>query len=150
MIKFTLETGLRRQELADLTWDSVKYQKRFIQVSKTKTGYPRRIPLTSKIKEILSTVSPNPSSHYNIPDSAPLFTNSVESIECAFKRAKKRAGVNFTLHMLRHEAISRLFEQGLSPIEVASISGHRTLSQLMRYSHADTQNLLEKMEGNLS
>jgi integrase len=150
MIKFTLETGLRRQELADLTWDAIKPQQRFIQVSKTKNGYPRRIPLTSKIKGILDTVSPNPSSHYNIPDSAPVFTHSVRSIECAFKRVKKRSGVNFTLHMLRHEAISRLFEQGLSPIEVASISGHRTLSQLMRYSHADTQNLLQKMEGNLS
>ena len=88
MIKFTLETGLRRQELADLTWDAIKYQQRFIQVSLTKTGYPRRIPLTSKIKEILSTGSPNPSTHYNIPDSAPVFTHSVRSIECAFKRVK--------------------------------------------------------------
>ena len=150
MIKFTLETGLRRQELADSTWDAIKYQQRFIQVSKTKTGYPRRIPLTSKIKAILSTVSPNTISHYNIPGSATVFKHSVRSIECAFKRVKKRSGVNFSLHMLRHEAISRLFEQGLSPIEVASISGHRTLSQLMRYSPADTPSLLEKMEGNLS
>lgn len=150
MIKFTLETGLRRQELADLTWDAIGYDKHFIQVSKTKTGYPRRIPLTTKIKEILDTIDPNPTTHENLPSSAPVFTHSVRSIECAFKRVKKRSGVNFTLHMLRHEAVSRLFEQGLSPIEVASISGHRTLSQLMRYSHADTLNLLEKMEGNLS
>jgi integrase len=38
----------------------------------------------------------------------------------------KRAGlVNLRFHDLRHEAISRFFEKGLSVPEVALISGHR-------------------------
>ena len=37
------------------------------------------------------------------------------------------------LHDLRHEAISRMFEKGLNVPEVASISGHKTVSQLFRY-----------------
>ena len=37
------------------------------------------------------------------------------------------------LHDLRHEAISRIFEKGLNVPEVASISGHKTASQLFRY-----------------
>jgi integrase len=38
-------------------------------------------------------------------------------------------------HDLRHEAISRFFELGLSVPEVALISGHKTPSMLFRYTH---------------
>ena len=41
--------------------------------------------------------------------------------------------LKFTLHAPRHEAISRMFEKGLNVPEVASISGHKTASQLFRY-----------------
>ena len=42
---------------------------------------------------------------------------------------------NLKFHDLRHEAISRYFEKGLSVPEVALISGHKTVSQLFRYVH---------------
>jgi len=58
----------------------------------------------------------------------------------------KRAEIeDLHFHDLRHEAISRFFEMGLTPPEVASISGHRTLSQLMRYSHANTSLVADKL-----
>jgi hypothetical protein len=38
-------------------------------------------------------------------------------------------------HDLRHEAISRFFEMGLSVPEVALISGHRDMRMLFRYTH---------------
>ena len=41
--------------------------------------------------------------------------------------------LNFSFHDLRHEAISRIFEKGLNVPEVASITGHKTASQLFRY-----------------
>ena len=71
-------------------------------------------------------------------------------MEERWKRVKKRSGTEFRFHDLRHEAISRFFEMEMSPIEVASISGHRTLKQLMRYSHADTERLVAKMQEKLS
>ena len=39
---------------------------------------------------------------------------------------------SLTLHDLRHESISRMFEKGLNIPEVASISGHKTATQLFR------------------
>jgi len=43
----------------------------------------------------------------------------------------KRAGItDLHFHDLRHEAISRLFEKGLSIPEVALISGHRDYRML--------------------
>lgn len=48
-------------------------------------------------------------------------------------------------HDLRHEAASRLFEKGLHPLEVASITGHKSLTMLRRYTHLQPQQLLQKL-----
>ena len=51
-------------------------------------------------------------------------------------RVLKRAKINnLHFHDLRHEAISRFFEKGLSVPEVALISGHKTPAMLFRYTH---------------
>jgi integrase len=53
------------------------------------------------------------------------------------------AGLRF--HDLRHEAVTRLFEKGLNPIEVGMVSGHRTLSMLQRYTHLRTESLVARL-----
>jgi len=150
LIEFALLTGVRRQELVDLRWGDVDVERNIIHVRMTKTDYPRRIPLTTSIKAVLDKVVGRQHVLKGMPDDAPVFNTTTEAIRCSFTRLKKRSGVKFRFHDLRHEAISRLFEMGLNPVEVASISGHRTMKTLMRYSHADTQNLLTKMEGALT
>ena len=59
----------------------------------------------------------------------------------------KRSGItNLHFHDLRHEAISRFFEKGLSIPEVSLISGHKDVRQLMRYTHLKVETLLNKIE----
>jgi integrase len=48
-------------------------------------------------------------------------------------------------HDLRHEATSRLFERGLTIMEVASITGHKTLQMLKRYTHPRADDLAKKL-----
>ena len=48
-------------------------------------------------------------------------------------------------HDLRHEAVTRLFEKGLNPIEVGLVSGHKTLSMLQRYTHLRSEELVAKL-----
>ena len=50
-------------------------------------------------------------------------------------------------HDLRHEATSRLFEKGLSIMEVASITGHKSLAMLNRYTHLQAGTLVAKLDG---
>jgi integrase len=58
----------------------------------------------------------------------------------------KTAGIaDLRFHDLRHEAVSRLFEKGLNPMEVAAISGHRTLQMLKRYTHLRASELVKKL-----
>ena len=68
-------------------------------------------------------------------------------LQQAWKRLTKRAGIDdLHFHDLRHEAISRFFEKGLSVPEVALISGHRDYRQLFRYTHLRAENLVEKLK----
>ena len=48
-------------------------------------------------------------------------------------------------HDLRHEAISRFFEMGLSVPEVALISGHRDYRMLQRYTHLRPEQVVNKL-----
>ena len=48
-------------------------------------------------------------------------------------------------HDLRHEAISRFFEMGLSIPEVAVISGHKDARMLFRYTHLRAEDLVKKI-----
>ncbi|ALL71679.1 Shufflon-specific DNA recombinase (plasmid) [Paraburkholderia caribensis MBA4] len=44
-------------------------------------------------------------------------------------------------HALRHEATSRLFEKGFNTMEVSSITGHKTMQMLKRYTHLRAEEL---------
>ncbi len=65
-----------------------------------------------------------------------------DSISQAFDRVCESSGITgLTFHDLRHEATSRLFEKGLNPMQVAAITGHKTLQMLKRYTHLRAENL---------
>ncbi|WP_338423886.1 tyrosine-type recombinase/integrase [Burkholderia multivorans] len=48
-------------------------------------------------------------------------------------------------HDLRHEAAPRLFEKGLHPMEVATITGHRSMQMLKTHTHLKPESLLGKL-----
>jgi integrase len=65
-----------------------------------------------------------------------IFDSSPDAISAAFTRACKLLEIkDLHFHDLRHEGVSRLFEQGKTIPQVASVSGHRSWSSLKRYSH---------------
>ena len=53
--------------------------------------------------------------------------------------------VDLRFHDLRHEATSRLFEKGLGIMEVASMTGHKSLTMLKRYTHVEAERLARKL-----
>lgn len=48
-------------------------------------------------------------------------------------------------HDIRHEATSRLFEKGLNPMEVASMTGHKSMQMLKRYTHVEAAKVAAKL-----
>ena len=131
IIELALETGMRRSEILSITKHDIKDT--YIHLSNTKNGSPRNIPITTKVREILNkSILP-----YSI---------SCNALRLNWSRMLKKAGItDLHFHDLRHEAISRFFEKGLSVPEVALISGHKDVRQLMRYTHLKISNLITKL-----
>ena len=76
----------------------------------------------------------------------PLFTYSARGVSGAFLKRCRRSGIeDLRFHDLRHEATSRLFEKGLNPVEVATITGHKDPRMLMRYTHLRAEDLARKL-----
>ena len=143
IIVLALETGMRRGELCSLTWAQVDFTRFLISLENTKSGYPRLVPMSPLARETLLKVR-------DIGDGELVFDVSANALRMSFCRLRERANLpRVRFHDLRHEAISRLFEKGLTPPEVALISGHRTMSMLMRYSHASIDAIGAKLQSDI-
>ena len=71
---------------------------------------------------------------------------SANAVRLAWDRLKKKGNFkDLHFHDIRHEAISRFFEKGLSIPEVALISGHRDYKMLFRYTHLKAEDILRKL-----
>ncbi len=141
-----LETGRRRGELLSLEWDGVDFKHHQIRLQKNKSSYPRQIPMTHTSEGVLRGLWQASEGQYGL-----VFNLSPNAVRLAFERIRQGCGLtSVRFHDLRHEAISIWFERGLTMPEVAAISGHRSLSQLMRYSHADTKALANKIRRSMS
>ena len=137
-IALAIETGLRRGEMLALRWTAVLLPERSLTVAYFKNGSARTIPLTRHAVEVLA----------KLPRTSPMvFPMSPNALRLAWERIRRRAGCpDLHFHDLRHEAISRFFEMGLTTPEVASISGHRDIRMLMRYAHPMRQRIIEQMD----
>ena len=141
IITIAVETGMRRNELASLTWDAIDLKKQTAHLPKTKTDVPRTVPLSKTAIRALKA--------FGIKKSGPVFELRPESMSQAFERACEPHRANITgvrFHDLRHEATSRLFEKGLNVMEVAAITGHKTLDMLKRYTHLKAEDLAKKLK----
>jgi len=131
IIEFAIETGMRRGEILNIKQEHIKGQT--LLIPQTKNGHPRTIPLTKRALYILN--------NSQLP-----FPMSGNAVRLAWERLKKKGNIkDLHFHDLRHEAISRFFEKGLSIPEVALISGHKDVRMLFRYTHLKAEDILKKL-----
>lgn len=138
-IIMAIETAMRRGELAELRWEHVNAKQHHLLVSDSKNDTPRVIPLSKRATETLLSLPRS-------LDGRVFQVASANAISMKFKRLCNDIGIEgLRFHDLRHEATSRLFEKNLSIMEVAHITGHKTLGMLKRYTHLQAENLLKKL-----
>ena len=137
LIRLALLTAMRRSELIKLTWSDIDWESQLMHLTDTKNGENRQIPIFNQVKVLLQQIE---------KDDGQLFPIKGHAVSVAFRRAVKRSGLlNISFHTLRHEAITRFFEKGLSIPEVASISGHKSWAMLRRYTHLQSKTLITKL-----
>lgn len=138
IIEIALETAARRGEIAAMRWEHINLMKKTWYIPQAKNSTPRTVPLSTRAIGILQRLPRRVSGS--------VWGMGEDSITQAFGRVCRQVeieGLHF--HDLRHEATSRFFEKGLNIMEVASITGHKTLAMLKRYTHLRAEDLAAKL-----
>ena len=118
-------------------------------IPSTKADVPRTIPLSSQALTALRgqlRASQRVSGGVIPLVESTVFDYRPRGLSGEFLKLCRRKGIrNLHFHDLRHEATSRLFEKGLNPVEVATITGHKDTKMLMRYTHLRAEDLVERL-----
>lgn len=138
IIQLAIETAMRRSELLSLRWTDVNIATRVLLIRNSKNGSARHIPLSLTAVALLSKQK---------RESDKVFPITSNAFRLTWERVRLRADlVDLHFHDLRHEAVSRLFELGLTAPEVASISGHKDGRMLFRYAHAQRDRIIRQLD----
>lgn len=130
-------TGMRRSEIANLQWDNIDFDTKYIHIDETKNNEPRSIPINDFLLVKLKEIHENKTSKHVItrPDGKPYTART--SWRYLWVKALKQSGIkNLRFHDLRHTFISRLIvDEKEDFATVMSLSGHKDIRMLKHYSH---------------
>lgn len=152
MIRLALATAMRVGEIQRLRRADVDLNRRVALLRDTKNNEARAVPLSTEAVRVFSQTMDGP---IRIIDSDLIFpgdpgrdgTRRGFEYGPGWRRAKQEADItDLRFHDLRHEAVSRLVELGLSDQEVAAISGHRSMQMLRRYTHLRAEDLVRRLD----
>jgi integrase len=141
VFEFAIETAMRRSEILSLEWKNINLnlKVRTAILIDTKNSEPRAVPLSSTAIRILKGLKKG--NKRKKP-----FSITISQLRDAWEAARTNAGIpDIRLHDMRHEGASRLFEKGLNVMEAASVTGHKTLSMLKRYTHLNPTDIAKKL-----
>lgn len=152
IVRIAVETGMRSSEIVTLRRSQVDLARRVVRLIETKNTLPRTVPLTVEATDLFLQALAHPvrpidtdliffgepgkdgqRRPYNFNK---VWLNIKHSVGCS----------DFRFHDLRHEAVSRFVEAGLSDQEVAAISGHKSMQMLKRYTHLRAEDLVAKLD----
>ena len=152
IVRVAIHTGMRVGEIQTLHHDQVDLKRRIVKLDHTKNGSARTVPLSEKATDAIQRAIDNP---IRREDTDLIFWGEPGrdgkrrpyEFRRAWRQMLERARIkNLRFHDLRHEAVSRLVEAGLSDQEVAAISGHKSMQMLRRYTHLRAEDLVERLD----
>lgn len=149
MIETLLHTGMRVGELINLEWGDIDLRGGQINIRpkpdwSPKAGKERNIPLSSKVRDLLSGLDREHDYIFHSRTGNRVNRNHIRE---AFVRACRRAGIrDATLHTLRHTFASQLVMRGVDLYTVSQLLGHSDLKSTQIYSHLSRDHLRGAIE----
>lgn len=153
IVCIALETSMRSSEITGLLCHQIDLKKRVARLPDTKNNSARTVPLTKLATEAFRLAIENP---LRPKDCNLVFFGQPgkdrKRRPYAYSKTwgliKKRLGLaDLRFHDLRHEAVSRFVEGGLSDQEVSAISGHKSMQMVRRYTHLRAEDLVSRLDG---
>lgn len=151
-----VETAARRGELLKVDWKDVDLKAGTAVLRNTKNSEDRVIPLSSLARQTLKGL-PRAITGRVFPLEEHKARSGFEMARLRARRTYEKecrdAGMEpdanyltgLRFHDLRREATTRLFERGFDIMEAASVTGHKTLAMLKRYTNLRAEDLARKL-----
>ena len=137
-VRIALGTGARRGEIAKVQWRDLDLIYNRITFRNTKTGDDRTVPLSAALVDIIKKygkVRP-------MDPAARLFPH-----EFYFDWREIQSTLpDFRFHDTRHTVASHLAMNGASMLDIAAVTGHKTLAMVKRYSHLSDDHVRSKLD----
>jgi integrase len=151
-----LSTAMRMSEILSIRRENVDTGRRRIYIPKAKAGareQPMTVELASYLAKHMETLPKG--TEWLFPSVASK-SGHLATIRKAHRRVVKAAGLDPDIvvrHTFRHTAVTHLVQAGVDLPTVQKISGHKTLSMVARYAHANGAHIdaaMERLESRIS
>lgn len=135
-----LETAMRQGEILGLARGRVYLKARYVELSKTKNGDARKVPLSNRATALLKVLVEAAG------DREEVFTISSGSADALFRKVRDRLEIDgLHFHDTRHEATTRLARK-LDVLDLARMTGHRDPRSLMVYYNATATEVASRLD----
>lgn len=145
VVLFAIFSTRRLGEIVRMQWDDIDFEKGMLYVRDLK--HPREkkgnnvwLHLPARALEVVKRCK-------RVEGEPRVFPLVEGTVGNAFRKACNANGIEgLTFHDLRHEGVSHLFEVQLTIPEVSMVSGHRSWSNLSRYTHLTRSGYFDKYD----
>lgn len=135
-----IETAMREGELCSMTVENFHPEEQYVFLPITKNSTERIVPLSPLALKYVKHLCQGKQPEDKI---IPLIAGTLCQY---FKEATVAAGIEgLTFHDTRHEAATRLSKKLVNVLELAAVTGHRSLKSLQRYYNPTPLELAAKL-----
>lgn len=141
LIKMALNTGMRKMEMLNLTWQNIDLKAKLIHIEESKNGERRSIPINQSLLLELKKIPEKESGEKIFAD--------LKNVDEYFRKIVKESNIkDFHFHDLRHTFASWLAIKGISLNTIKELLGHKSITMTQRYAHLSPdsrQNAVEQI-----
>lgn len=139
-----LNTGLRRQNILDLTWEQIDLNGRVIEITENKSNKHIQKPINDELLAYFKTFPKEVRKGYVFIN--PLTGKKCKEIKRAWRTVKEKANIeNFRFHDLKHTIGSRLAQMNVPMPVIKEILDHSDMKTTMRYVHTANSQILSAL-----
>ena len=139
-------TGLRRDEIRELTWPMVDWQHRCLNLPDTKTGQ-RNVSVSSQVMTLLKRIHDHTGNRKVGLVVCSRTGRKLSGLNLTWKNIREAVGIpDVRLHDLRHSFASDALMGGVPLAIVGEMLGHRQPSTTKRYAHLANRVVREALE----
>jgi transposase len=139
-------TGLRRDEIRDLTWPMVDWQHSCLNLPDTKTGQ-RNVPVPSQVMALLRQIHDRTGNRKEGLVVHSRTGRKLSGLNLTWKNIREAVGIpDVRLHDLRHSFASDALMGGVPLAIVGEMLGHRQPNTTKRYAHLANRVVREALE----